>query len=321
MPELEDGWVVTGSSGFIGTHLCAALTESIRGIDVEAPRAEAAHGHVGADIRRLEPLREIAAAERVHTLFHLAASAEVLTPWPEIAQLLSSNLDGTYNVLEAFGPRLMIFASSSSVYGSAGLRPVDTSIGAIQPLCLYAVSKLAGEMTVRDWVRERGGSAVIFRFGNVVGTGCRGLIPYLAAHVKRYPDGRVPARLRGAGRLVRDYVPVDYVVRVMLAAAQAEWAPQSLVTLNLGAGRGMTNREVAEVVQQVAAASGYRLELTFDDPPGPGEADAVVLDMEETVELFGIAPPGPAEVRRSIAEAAQEELSGARAARGAGSAA
>ena len=108
--------------------------------------------------------------------------------------------------------------------------------------------------------------------------------------------------------MVRDYVPVHYVVSVMLAAAQRDWNPASLVTLNLGTGRAMTNREVAEIVQEVAGNEGLRLDLSFEDPPGPGEAGEVVLDVEDTVKLFGIIPPGPAEVRQAIAGAVLETV-------------
>ena len=316
--------IVTGSSGFIGSHLCARLCQqtlasAFCGIDMERPAASASHRHIDADIRKPDCLREIAAGPpQPDALFHLAAAAEVLTPWSALPPLLSSNLEGTYHVLDCLGPRLVVFASSSSVYGNAGLSPVDPRYGAVQPLSLYAISKQAGEMIVRDWVRETNRSAVIFRFGNVVGPGCRGLIPYLARHILRYPDGGVAARLRGMGRLVRDYVPVDYVVSVLLAAAAIKWPPQSLVTLNLGTGRPMTNREVAEIVQQVAAGQGFRLDVVFDDPPGAGEADEVVLDMEETVTLLGLEPPNAEEVRKTVMGAIAELLRGTRVAQSAG---
>jgi len=315
-PELHrtPSWIVTGSSGFIGTHLSNRLgdvcsADSFYGIDKEKPESPVRYRHVQADIRCLDSLRDSTSQSgQPDVVFHLAASAEVLTPWAQVPALLSSNLEGTYNVLEGLDPRLMIFASSSSVYGNAGLRPADPQRSALQPLCLYAISKMSGEMMVRDWARESNRSAVIFRFGNVVGSKCRGLIPYLINHVQRYPEGGVVARLRGNGRLVRDYVPVDYVVRVLTAAARIDWPAQPDVALNLGSGLAMTNRDVTEIVQQIAREQGFRLDVSFDDPPGHGEANEIVLDMEETVKLLGIAPPGAAEIRRVIAETVLKAL-------------
>jgi nucleoside-diphosphate-sugar epimerase len=306
--------VVTGSSGFIGSHLCAKLSDSqpagsVLGVDVESPSRPSAYTHTTADIRvpdRLVQIGEWAGAPPV--TYHLAASAEVLTPWDEVPELLSSNHEGTYNVLRALTPALVVFASSSSVYGDSGPRPAHPQHAPVRPISLYAVSKLAGEMLLRDWVNESNKCAIVFRFGNVVGTGCRGLIRYLTNHIVKYPDGGVVARLRGEGRLMRDYVPVSYVVEVMTSLAQKPWEQGTLLTLNLGTGRAMSNREVAEIVRATAHALGFRLDLRFDDPAGIGEAREVVLDVDDTVGWCGIAPPSPEEVRQTIVAAVCQSL-------------
>jgi len=319
MPELEPigrpQLVVTGSSGFIGRHLCARLcgsahdAGSLFGIDANPPSAPVRYSHLAADIRDFKALATVAGSlEKRGTILHLAASAEVVTPWAEIPRLLSSNLEGTHNVLQTLDPRLLIFASSSSVYGNAGLRPVDPNSGPVKPISLYAISKLSGEMMLRDWLREKPGTGVVFRFGNVIGQGCRGLIDYLIGHVRRFPDGNSVARLRGKGKLIRDYVPVEFVTELLVAAARAEWEPGALTTLNLGTGTAMSNGEVAEIVQQAAAALGFHLKISFEDPPCPGEATEVVLDMEDTEKLFGIRPPGPAAVRETIAGTVEQAL-------------
>ena len=73
----------------------------------------------------------------------------------------------------------------------------------------------------------------------------------------------------------------------------------------------MTNGDVAEIVQQTAKSQGLQLGVSFDDPVGPGEANEVVLGMEQTVKLLGISPPGAAEVRQVIADTVLEALDGA----------
>jgi nucleoside-diphosphate-sugar epimerase len=152
---------------------------------------------------------------------------------------------------------------------------------------------------------------VNLRFGNVVGIGCRGLIPYLVAHAIRYPGAERPARLRGRGALVRDYVPVGYVARLLIAAARMPLEPGSAVSINVGAGRGTTSREIAEFVSSLLAAEGLRLEAVYDDEPGRGESRIVVFDMAGTVELTGLEPPGPDEVRASIRESVYAHLKAA----------
>jgi nucleoside-diphosphate-sugar epimerase len=168
-----------------------------------------------------------------------------------------------------------------------------------------------GEMVIRQWAFESGSSAVNLRFGNVIGSGCRGLIPYLVAHATRYPRGERPAQLRGRGALVRDYVPAGYVTRVLMAAARMPLQPGATVTLNVGTGRGTTNREIAEYVCAMLAAEGLRLDVIYGDEPGPGEARMIVLDMAATVELTGLQPPGADEVRAAIRESVHSHLGAA----------
>jgi len=304
--------VVTGSSGFIGTHLCAAAALEAHGIDLREPAAPTLVRHHTADIRSRGALENLKTRiGDAPALIHLAAAAEVLIPWRDAGEMISTNIDGTFAVLDALEPTRMVFASSSSVYGDAGVEFTNPSAAKLDPKGLYAMSKMNGEMLIRQWALESGGSAVNLRFGNVIGSGCRGLIPYLVSHATRYPRAERPAQLRGRGVLVRDYVPVGYVTRVLTAAARMPMEPGASVALNVGTGRGTTNREIAESVCALLAAEGLRLDVVYDDEPGPGESRIVVLDMAATVELTGLEPPGPDEVRDAIRESVHSHLGAA----------
>jgi len=116
------------------------------------------------------------------------------------------------------------------------------------------------------------------------------------------------ARLRGEGLLVRDYVPVGYVVQTMLAAMKIEWEPGTTTILNVGTGRGTTNGEVAAIAKRIAQRYGLRLEISFDDPPAPGEAGEIVLQMDRSIHRLGISPPGPEEVVASIEDSFRAHL-------------
>jgi nucleoside-diphosphate-sugar epimerase len=313
-PLSRSSIVVTGSSGFIGTHLCAALPAemAIHGIDWREPAAPLRTFHHSADVRSCSVLRNLKTQMGdAATLIHLAAAAEVLIPWRDAGEMISTNIHGTFAVLDALEPARMVFASSSSVYGDAGIEWTEPSAAKLDPKGLYAMSKMNGEMLIRQWARESGGSAVNLRFGNVIGSSCRGLIPYLVTHATRYPRAEQPARLRGRGALIRDYVPVGYVTRVLMAAARMPMEPGASVSLNVGTGRGTTNREIAESVCALLAAEGLRLDVLYDDDPGPGESRIVVLDMAATVELTELKPPGPDEVHAAIRESVHSHLGAA----------
>jgi UDP-glucuronate 4-epimerase len=320
--------LVTGSAGFIGSHLCAALERSGRrplGLDRALPEEDAsdrggprpaARGHetIRADLREPAALAPLAARRPFPIVAHLAAEAEVVIPFAAAGDVVGSNVAGTINLLGAAEPRLVVFTSTSAVYGNGRTRGAAPGRGETRPIGLYGMSKACAEIVGRDWARERGGAFVSVRLGNVVGTGCRGLIPYLVRHALRFPGGERPAELRGAGRLLRDYVPVEYVVALLLAAMDRRWPDGAAPLLNAGCGRGLTNADVTTVVARVLRGRGLELRPDFDHPIAPGEAERIVLGMTTTVRALGLAPPAADDVVASIEAATIDHLERASAA-------
>jgi nucleoside-diphosphate-sugar epimerase len=302
--------LVTGSAGFVGGHLCAALAASPSpladavGLDLVAPATACPGRFVRADIRRPEELRA-AGLPRPAVVVHLAALAEVVTPVDALPDLVATNVTGTLNVLSAFRPRLVLFASSSAVYGDSRPTGARATWEDVRPLGMYGMSKAAAELAGREWSRATGGAFVSFRLGNVVGPGCRGLVPHLVRSAG--PKGRPRlARLRGGGRLVRDYVPVAHVVDVLRAALTKRWEPGSSAVFNVGCGRGLTNGAVTTLVQRTLAAERRGLDARFDLPVFPGEARRVVLDVSATTRRFGLRPPD----RKAVVEALRAAVLG-----------
>ena len=142
--------LVTGAGGFIGSHL--------------VPRLQAEGACVGAVARNPEQLRNLTGAVRIvvdlcneentqravahfapDIVFHLAAHPDRSECFRQAASVLQCNTMMTLNLLEGCritGTRLFIFGDSTKVYGNA---PVPYSAHQLpQPLCSYAISKLAG---------------------------------------------------------------------------------------------------------------------------------------------------------------------------------
>ncbi len=303
--DMRETHLVTGSSGFIGTHVCASANQAlpsdarVYGLDLVAPGKGQSYLHLAADIRNADSLGQLP-LEKLRAVIHLAARAEVLLPFEELGDLSLTNVNGTANVLAGLQPRTFVFASSSAVYGSASGQSVGTDFDLVKPVGVYGLSKLFGEMVCADWCRQKRGVAAVFRFGNVIGPNCRGLIPFLVKHSLAHPDGEVAAQCKGRGLILRDYVPVEYIVQLLWAAASTTWEPGTFRAFNAGTGRGMTNGEVGAVVTKVLEKQGYRLKIRWDAPLGTGESTSIVLGVEETVAAFGIAPPDRDGVIRSI---------------------
>jgi UDP-glucose 4-epimerase len=303
--------LITGSAGFIGSHVCDLMTtansdDAVVGLDLEPTPASLPSFR--ADVRSRDQLRRIAAGVHPQTVIHLAAKAEVVIPFGELADLMTTNVNGTINVLEAMQPHRIVLASSSAVYGNSGDRGARVQWSDVNPLGAYGISKAAAEIACREWAGSTGGVAVSLRFGNVIGRRCRGLIAYLVEHALANPDGRRAAQLRGDGALVRDYVPAGYAATVIQRAAEWPMPAGSSAAFNVGSGRPMTNRAVATIVQRALGRQGLALTLDFSLPAAPGEASRLVLDTTETTRTLGMPVPTEEEVVEAIEGAAMHHV-------------
>lgn len=310
---MTPSYLITGSSGFIGGHTCRAATHllpagaRLYGLDCATPSQVEGYEHIRADIRSVDSLSSLP-QRKMDVVIHLAARAEVITPFRELGDLSLTNVNGTANLLTELDTPTFVFASSSAVYGSSGMHPTPPTFGRVKPVGTYGATKALGELILTDWCRTEHRSSVALRFGNVVGRRCRGFIPFLVRHALKYPEGEVVALCRGGGRISRDYVPVEYIVSLLYASALRKWKPGELTPLNAGVGRPVTNGEVADVVKRVLKRRGYSLNISWEAPLEPGESKCIVLDMKRTERLLDMPVPGRDAVVAAIEEGAKSYL-------------
>jgi nucleoside-diphosphate-sugar epimerase len=243
-------------------------------------------------------------------VIHLAAVAESIIPFDGLSELFPTNLTGTLNVLEAADALRVIFASSASIYGNTSGDGETSSWENVNPLGCYAGTKAVGELVCGSWARATGGFAACLRFGNVVGPGCHGVIEYLVRHALAHPDGSVPARLRGAGQIVRDYVTVEYVTAAAAAACETAIPDGRSVAYNVSSGVAMTNGSVASIVSDVLAKEGYQLQMDFGTPVAAEEPQITVLEAREAAAALGLRLPVRDELTSAMKAAVLCQLQG-----------
>lgn len=205
--------LVTGASGFLGSHLARALAEA--GQDVVAvgrnPLATTRVRHARIDFRTLD-IRDAralqAASVGAAAVFHAAA---LCTPWAPLAELRAINVEGTRNVVESClsnGVARLIHVSSTAILFDARDR-LDIPGDAPPPrrsICGYAASKREAEAVVHSGV-ERGLDAVLVRARAIFGPGDGALLPRVLESARK---GRL--RRIGHGRNVIDLTYVDNLV-------------------------------------------------------------------------------------------------------------
>lgn len=224
--------LVTGGSGFIGSHVCDGLIAAghrVRCMDnfATSKRTNIAHleGHdrfelFEGDIRSKEDCAR--ATDDIDVIVHLAALGSVPRSIADPITSHEVNLGGFLQMLQAAhaaGVKRFVFASSSSVYGDSKELPKrEENIG--KPLSPYAVTKYGNEVYARLYHQLHGLGTIGLRFFNVFGERQDPEGPYAAAIPKfiRAFLKHTPPQVFGDGQQSRDFTYVANAVKAVMAA-------------------------------------------------------------------------------------------------------
>ncbi|HWB23011.1 MAG TPA: NAD-dependent epimerase/dehydratase family protein [Gaiellaceae bacterium] len=244
--------VVTGASGFIGSHVIDRLRahghEALNFDLAPSPYDDTVDTVIG-DLRSPEDVRR--GLDGCDAVIHLAAAADVniVAADPVLAEELNSR--GTAVVLEAardLGTRV-VFGSTIWVYGDGQPgETLDEDAALPLPKHLYTATKLAGEAYCRSYGELYGVEQTILRFGIPYGPRARGAT-VLAAFVAKARAGE-PLTLAGDGAQSRRFVYVEDLADGVVAGL----APAAAGRIyNLVGEESTTIREIAEKVQELVA--------------------------------------------------------------------
>ncbi|MDE2407874.1 MAG: NAD-dependent epimerase [Xanthomonadaceae bacterium] len=181
--------LVTGSAGFIGSHVALELLErgdEVIGIDnlndyydVSLKQARlarvAAHPrytHIHADLADRAAIEQAFATHQPQRVINLAAQAGVRYAAQNPHVYISSNVTGFLHILEGcrhHGVEHLVFASTSSIYGANTAMPFSEHQGTDHPLTLYAASKKANEAMAHSYAHLYGTPCTGLRFFTVYG--------------------------------------------------------------------------------------------------------------------------------------------------------
>jgi UDP-glucose 4-epimerase len=252
--------LITGSSGYIGSHLCKMLAGKyeVHGLDVNMPKAPVDRFYK-QDINRIFDI-DI----EYDAVIHLAALVRVGESELSPIKYYITNLNGTMNIINKVKTKNFIFASTGTAQDCSSA---------------YGISKRAAEDVVREYcTQHKQQDYTTFRFYNVVGTD--GFFP-------TNPDGLMYKLFEAAdtgtftiygndydvssdGTCIRDYVHVNEICDALMQAIEK---PSNSVEC-LGHGVGYTLKEIVNLFQKVN-------DVEFDVVYGPrrkGDLPSSVLE-------------------------------------------
>lgn len=249
--------LVTGGSGFIGSHLVSALVAMGKNVVIldnlsTASNNTASQGAtlITGDVR--EPRQVAEAAKGAELIFHIAANANGSVSVKDPRFDFETNTIGTFNALEAAlqaGTKRFVYISSASVYGRPQRFPMDEQ-HPTQPFVPYGTSKLAAELYCLSFFETYGLPVVIGRPFCVYGPGedPRRALVEVSRYIRWHLNQRPIQLIGDMKRKTRDFVHVHDLVQALLLLAEKADAGE---IFNIGSGEEVSMAELTEVIGSV----------------------------------------------------------------------
>jgi len=244
--------LVTGATGFIGSHLCKELIQKGHQVfalsrsgrtDNVAPLLPYPEFHLQTgDVRDNDMMHNIVKHHRIKAVFHLAARLPRDSDFDNPFLCFDTNARGTLSVLNAAylnNVDKLVYASTMSVYAEPPqYLPVDESHPA-QPSTIYSSAKLTGEFYCNLY--SRAVHTVVLRYSGAYGQGEResNAIP---TFINQALNDR-PLTIDGDGTQTSDFVHIDDVVQGTILA----WESNKAGVYNIGSGEETSVGELAQL--------------------------------------------------------------------------
>jgi UDP-glucose 4-epimerase len=250
--RLKENVLITGGSGFIGSHIKDALSETaehkIVAYDVQVPDSEKrnvvmVHGDVFDSDKLLKVMRD----QAITSVIHMVGFASIPGCKEKPDASFRLNVASVHSILDAMrlcDVKRLVFPSTAAVYGVTNGPQVNEKI-APSPNTVYGCHKLAAEMLIRGYGENYGFEPTILRIFNVYGdlNKEQGMI---SQSLRKAIAGE-PIVVNGGDQL-RDFVLLNDVVNAFIKSLND--ARDYRTAINVGSGVGVSIREIAEMIKQ-----------------------------------------------------------------------
>lgn len=300
--------LVTGGAGYIGSHICKALSRQgfspVVYDNLTTGNKEAVKwGPLEqGDIRDRERLAVVFRTHDPVAIIHCAALIQVGESVAEPAKYYDNNVFGSFCLLEtarSHGVRHMVFSSTAAVYGVPQTTPI-TEDHPKNPINPYGHTKLAMENMIRDYAHAYGLGYAILRYFNAAGADPEGELgtayptyTHLIPLITQAASGVTPSiRMFGSdyptpdGTAIRDYIHIADLAEAHVRALAHLLAGKGNLTLNLGTSRGHSVQETIDTARAVSR----RPVPAETHPRRAGDPPALVADATQARRVLDWEP-------------------------------
>lgn len=293
--------LVTGGAGFIGSHQVDRLMQMGCFVRVLDNLSGGSLGNVKVlfDSERFEfvrgDLKDLSVAEKVvdgvEVVFHLAANPEVRVAEVDPSVHFHENLLTTFNVLEAIRKseiaRLIVFFSSSTVYGEPAVFPTCEDYGPLLPISVYGASKLGCEYLICAYCHTFGIRSLILRLANIVGE--RSTHGVIVDFIRKLRENPKELEILGDGKQSKSYLHVkDLTDAVFLALAYTLQCRKLVEIYNIGSLDQVDVKRIAEINSEEMGLQNVKFGFTggFDGGRGwRGDVKTMLLSVDKLSSL------------------------------------
>lgn len=286
-------FLVTGGSGFIGSHLCLALLAKGHELIILDCKPSALSHPKLRMVQGSVTDADLVSSLLVHVdgCFHLAAIASVVESQEKWVTSHEINQTAVIILLEALRALKrqgkacpLVMASSAAVYGDNTDLPLQET-AKVNPLSAYAIDKYASELHAHMGAAFYQLSSASLRFFNVYGEGQDPNSPYsgvISIMQERF-SSQEPFTLFGDGTQTRDFIHVSDVVNACILAMQYVTNHDGHYTFNVSTGKEQSLLDLVDIFTKIY---GKKTQILFE-PPRAGDVKHSCGDATLAEKILG----------------------------------
>lgn len=289
-------FLITGGAGFIGSSLCAELIRNNHDVVILDDFSVGTEDNIKENLKDIELVRGSClkesdvkkAVKNIEVLVHLAANPEVRLSKSDSVNCFNRNILATHKLLEAIKDEsleLILFTSTSTVYGKTDKIPTPLSLGENLPISLYGASKLASEALIAAYSFSYQKKARLMRLANIVGPSSKHGVVF--DFVNKLQKNNRKLTILGDGNQTKSYLYIDDLISA-ISLILKDNSKDNVEVYNIGSKDQISVKEIARTVCRALNLNKVDFEYvqTAEDGGGwKGDVTNMLLDVSKLVNL------------------------------------